>query len=115
MSWLFLLIPSWLAFFLFVFLFRKFLGYMKQEQNLVIESFRDTLIDKDNPVGLNKEELDKLKQQQQEAQRHLNDVISRIPVIQKDGRFQVDEEAIRQRKVAAQGNGTAGMVNDDNV
>ncbi|MEI8102371.1 MAG: hypothetical protein WCG61_02460 [Chlorobium sp.] len=115
MSWLFLLIPSWLIFFLFVFLFRKFLGYMKQEQNLVIESFKDTLIDKDNPVGLNKEELDKLKQQQQEAQRHLSDVISRIPVIQKDGRFQIDEEEIRQRKAAAQANGTAGTVNKDNV
>ncbi len=115
MSWLVLLVPSFLVFFLFVFLFRKFVGYMKKEQNLVIESFRDTLIDKDNPVGLNKEELEKLKQQQQEAQRHLSDVISRIPVIQKDGRFQIDEEAIRQRKAAAQGNGIAETVTNDNV
>ena len=105
MSWVPLLGFSFLVFFLLVFLFSKFLGYMKKEQNLVIESFKDSLIDKDNPVGLNREELEKLKQQQQEAQRHLNDVISRIPVIQKDGRFQIDEETIRQRRAAAQSEG----------
>jgi len=110
MSWLVILIPALFVFFFFVFLFRKFLGYMKKEQNLVIESLKDTLIDKDNPVGLNKEELEKLKQQQQEAQRHLSDVISRIPVIQKDGRFQIDEEALKARKAAAQANGSAGTV-----
>jgi len=115
MSWLVLLGLSLLVFSLFVFLFAKFLGYMKKEQNLVIESFKDTLIDKDNPVGLNKSELEKLKQQQQEAQRHLNDVISRIPVIQKDGRFQIDEEAIRQRRAAAQREDRSGMVNNDIV
>ncbi|MEI7933697.1 MAG: hypothetical protein WCH30_01400 [Chlorobiaceae bacterium] len=115
MSWVPLLGFSFLVFFLLVFLFSKFLGYMKKEQNLVIESFKDSLIDKDNPVGLNKEELEKLKQQQQEAQRHLSDVISRIPVIQKDGRFQIDEEAIRQRRSAAQSDGTPGTMNNDTV
>jgi len=115
MSWVPLLGFSFLVFFLLVFLFSKFLGYMKKEQNLVIESFKDSLIDKDNPVGLNKEELEKLKQQQQEAQRHLSDVISRIPVIQKDGRFQIDEEAIRQRRAAAQSDGTPGTMNNDTV
>ena len=115
MSWLVLLGLSLIVFFIFVILFRKFLGYMKKEQNLVIESFHDALIDKDNPVGLNKEELDKLKQQQEEAQRHLRDVISRIPVIQKDGRFQIDEEAIRQRRAEAQSNGTSETVTNDNV
>jgi hypothetical protein len=115
MSWVPLLGFSFLVFFLLVFLFSKFLGYMKKEQNLVIESFKDSLIDKDNPVGLNREELEKLKQQQQEAQRHLNDVISRIPVIQKDGRFQIDEEAIRQRRAAAQSDGTPGTINNDTV
>ena len=115
MSWVPLLGFSFLVFFLLVFLFSKFLGYMKKEQNLVIESFKDSLIDKDNPVGLNREELEKLKQQQQEAQRHLSDVISRIPVIQKDGRFQIDEEAIRQRRDAAQSDGTPGTMNNDTV
>ena len=115
MSWLVLLGLSLFVFFIFVILFRKFVGYMKKEQNLVIESFHDALIDKDNPVGLNKEELDKLKQQQEEAQRHLRDVISRIPVIQKDGRFQIDEEAIRQRRSEAQSNGTSETVTNDNV
>ena len=76
---------------------------MKKEQNLQIESFKDMLIDKDNPVGLYGDELEKLKQHQQDAQRHLNEVISKIPVIQKDGRFQIDEEALRQRRAAAQG------------
>lgn len=103
MSWLVLLGMSLSLFFLLVLIFRKFLGYMKKEQNLVIEPFKDALIDKDNPVGLSPEELEKLKQQQQEAQRHLSEVISRIPVIQKDGRFQIDEEAIRQRKAARHG------------
>jgi len=115
MSWVPLLGFSFLVFFLLVFLFSKFLGYMKKEQNLVIESFKDSLIDKDNPVGLNKEELEKLKQQQQEAQRHLSDVISRIPVIQKDGRFQIDEEAIRQRRTAAQSEETPGTMNNGTV
>ena len=39
MSWLVLLGFSLLVFFLFVFLFSKFLGYMKKEQNLHLEGF----------------------------------------------------------------------------
>jgi hypothetical protein len=112
MSWLVLLGISLLLFFFLVILFRKFVGYMKKEQNLQIESLRDTLIDKDNPVGLYGDELEKLKQQQQEAQRHLNDVIAKIPVVQKDGRFQIDHEAIRQRREAAQAEGTTGTINN---
>ena len=50
---------------------------------------------------------EKLKQQQAEAQRHLKEVISKIPVIQKDGRFQIDEEAIRKQRAAANGSGAA--------
>ena len=115
MSWLVLLGFSLLVFFLFVFLFSKFLGYMKKEQNLQIESFKDMMIDKDNTVGLYGDELEKLKEQQKEAQRHLNEVISKIPVIQKDGRFQIDEEAIRQRRAAAQSDGTPGTINNDTV
>jgi len=115
MSWLFIMGPSLLLFFFLVFLFRKFVGYMKKEQNLQIESLKDTLIDKDNPVGLYGDELEKLKQQQQEAQRHLNEVISKIPVIQKDGRFQIDTEAIKQRRAAAYDNGTNGAVKEDSV
>jgi hypothetical protein len=71
---------------------------MKMEQNLQIESFKDTLIDKDNPVGLTGDELEKMKQQQAEAQAHLREVISKIPVIQKDGKFQVDYEAVKKQK-----------------
>ena len=115
MSWVLVMALSLSVFSLFIFLFSKFVGYMKRVQNLEIESFKDTLIDKDNPVGLQGEELEKLKQQQQEAQRHLSDVISRIPVIQKDGRFQIDEEAIRQRRAAAQSDGTPGTMNNDTV
>jgi len=95
---------SWILFALLFFLFSRFVGYMKKEQNLEIESLRDTLIDKDNPVGLYGDELEKLKQHQQEAQRHLRDVISKIPVIQKDGRFQIDEEELRKRREAGNGN-----------
>jgi hypothetical protein len=111
MSWVVVMALSLSVFSLFIFLFNRFIGYMKREQNLEIESLKDTLIDKDNPVGLNGEELEKLKQQQAEAQRHLKEVISRIPVIQKDGRFQIDEEAIRKQKALANGNGaTKGTV-----
>ena len=88
---------------------------MKREQNLVIEPFKDSLIDKDNPVGLQGDELEKLKQQQAEAQRHLRDVISRIPVIQKDGRFQIDEEAIRERREGNNGKGSSGVIPTDTV
>lgn len=98
MSWMVLSAMALTLFVGFMLLFRKFLAYMKKEQNLVIEPLKDSLIDKDNPVGLNPEELQKLKEQQQEAQRHLSEVISKIPVIQKDGRFQVDHEAIQKRK-----------------
>jgi hypothetical protein len=115
MSWLVLLGFSLLVFFLFVFLFNKFLGYMKKEQNLQIESFKDIIIDKDNPVGLYGDELEKLKEQQKEAQRHLNDVISKIPVIQKNGRFQIDEEAIRQRREAERDNKASDTANEDTV
>ncbi len=114
MSWIPLMGFSLVVFFLFVFLFNKFVGYMKKEQNLHIESFKDMMIDKDNPVGLTGDELEKLKQHQQEAQRHLNEVISKIPVIQKDGRFQIDQEAIRQRRASAQADETSGVVNNGN-
>ena len=103
MSWVVLMGLSWLLFALFAFLFSRFVGYMKKEQNLEIESLKDTLIDKDNPVGLYGDELEKLKQHQQEAQRHLRDVISKIPVIQKDGRFQIDQEELQKRKAANNG------------
>jgi hypothetical protein len=108
MSWVLVMALSLSVFSFFIVLFSKFVGYMKREQNLEIESLKDTLIDKDNPVGLRGEELDKLKEQQAEAQRHLKEVISRIPVIQKDGRFQIDEEAIRKQKAAANGSGVSG-------
>ena len=113
MSWIVIFGFSLLVFCLFVFLLTRFVGYMKKEQNLQIESFKDSLIDKDNPVGLTGEELQKLKRQQDEAQRHLQEVISKIPVIQKDGRFQIDQEEIRQRRAAAQSNGTAGTLKND--
>jgi hypothetical protein len=115
MSWIPLMVFSLLVFSLFVFLFSRFLGYMKKEQNMQIESFKDMMIDKDNPVGLYGDELEQLKQHQQEAQRHLNEVISKIPVIQKDGRFQIDQEAMRQRRAEANGEETSGTVNHDSV
>jgi hypothetical protein len=115
MSWVVLLGLSLLLFFLLIFLFSRFLGYMKREQHLEIESLKDTLIDKDNPVGLYGDELEKLKQHQQEAQRHLREVISKIPVIQKDGRFQIDEEELRHRREASNGNGTSDVANKNTI
>jgi hypothetical protein len=113
MSWVVLFVVSILLFVFLVFILRKFVGYMKKEQNLEIESFKDTLIDPDNPVGLRGEELENMKRQQQEAQRHLREVISKIPVIQKDGRFQIDEEELRRRKESSNVNGASGQANND--
>ncbi|WP_449258378.1 hypothetical protein [Chlorobium limicola] len=113
MSWVVLFAFSLAFFFVLLFLLSRFVGYMKKEQNMEIESFRDTLIDKDNPVGLTGEELQKLKDQQAEAQRHLREVIARIPVVQKDGRFQVDEEEIRRRKSSGLVNGASDKAGKD--
>ena len=79
MSWVLVMALSLSVFSLFIFLFSKFVGYMKRVQNLEIESFKDTLIDKDNPVGLQGEELEKLKLQQAEAQRHSSRSWTRTP------------------------------------
>ncbi|UZJ41020.1 hypothetical protein OO006_11780 [Prosthecochloris sp. SCSIO W1101] len=87
MSWLIILSFALPIFFGLLFVMSKFVKHMKEEQNMEIESIRDTLIDEDNPVGLSGEELEKLKQQQAEAQKHLRDVISKIPVEEKDGRL----------------------------
>ncbi|PWW82269.1 MULTISPECIES: hypothetical protein [Prosthecochloris] len=87
MSWLIILSFALPIFFGLLFVMSKFVKHMKEEQNMEIESIRDTLIDENNPVGLSGEELEKLKQQQAEAQKHLRDVISKIPVEEKDGRL----------------------------
>jgi uncharacterized membrane protein affecting hemolysin expression len=111
MSWILILGFALAVFFLLMFFLSKFVNHMKMEQNLQIESLKDTLIDKDNPVGLSGEELEKMKQQQAEAQAHLREVISKIPVIQKDGKFQVDYEAVqKQKESAAKTNGSTGPV-----
>ncbi|AOS82894.1 hypothetical protein BIU88_01250 [Chlorobaculum limnaeum] len=108
MSWILILGFALAVFFLLMFFLSRFVNHMKQEQNLQIESFKESLIDKDNPVGLTGEELEKMKQQQAEAQAHLREVISKIPVIQKDGKFQLDMDAVRkQKEQAAVTNGSA--------
>ena len=101
MSWILILGFALAVFFMLMFFLSKFVDHMKMEQNLQIESFKDSLIDKDNPVGLTGDELEKMKQQQAEAQAHLREVISKIPVIQKDGKFQVDMDAVRKQKESA--------------
>jgi len=109
MSWILILGFALSVFFLLVYFLSRFVNYMKMEQNMEIESFKDSLIDKDNPVGLTGDELEKMKQQQAEAQAHLREVISKIPVIQKDGKFQLDMDAVRQQKAdAAKTNGSTG-------
>ncbi|NTU97701.1 MAG: hypothetical protein HGA62_07815 [Chlorobiaceae bacterium] len=113
MSWVVLFIISILLFVFLVTILRVFVGHMKKAQNLEIESFKQTMIDPDNPVGLRGEELENMKRRQEEAQRHLREVISKIPVVQKDGRFQIDEEELRRRKETAAGNGVSGKVNND--
>ncbi|WP_164926827.1 hypothetical protein [Chlorobaculum tepidum] len=115
MSWIFIFGFALSVFFLLMYFLSKFVNHMKMEQNMEIESFKDSLIDKDNPVGLTGEELEKMKQQQAEAQAHLREVISKIPVIQKDGKFQVDMDAVRQQKAAAaKTNGSTGPATGKN-
>jgi hypothetical protein len=116
MSWIFILGFALSVFFMLIYFLSRFVHYMKTEQNMQIESFKDTLIDKDNPVGLVGEELEKLKQQQAEAQQHLREVISKIPVIQKDGKFQVDYEAVKKQKesAAVPTNGASGPARKEN-
>jgi hypothetical protein len=118
MSWVYLMGFALSVFFVLLFFLSKFVRHMKEEQNLQIESLKETLIDKDNPVGLSGAELDKLKQQQAEAQQHLREVISKIPVVQKDGRFQIDYESVRKQKEeekSKMNNGSSGPVNKGNV
>ena len=115
MSWILILGFALAVFFLLMFFLSKFVNHMKMEQNLQIESFKETLIDKDNPVGLTGDELEKMKQQQAEAQAHLREVISKIPVIQKDGKFQVDMDAVKKQKEnAAKTNGSTGPTTGKN-
>ena len=102
-----------LVFFLFVFLFKKFVGYMKKEQNLGIESLKDTLVDKDNPVVLSADELEKLRQQKAEAHRHVQDVISKIPVIKKNVGVQIDNDALLRRREADHIKEATGIIKKD--
>ncbi len=108
MSWIYILGFALAVFFLLMFFLSRFVDYMKKAQNLEIESLKETLIDKDNPVGLSGDELQKLRKQQEEAQQHLREVISRIPVIQKEGKFQVDIEEVRRRKEGTEASGPNG-------
>ncbi|HCD35963.1 hypothetical protein EKD00_04635 [Chlorobium phaeovibrioides] len=110
MSWIPIMIFSLLIFVLFVFLFTRFVGYMKKEQNLHIESLQETLIDRDNPIGLSGDELQKLKNRQKEAQDHLKEVIAKLPVVKKDGRFQIDDEQLKKRR---EEQAADGSVRDD--
>lgn len=116
MSWIIILGFALSVFFMLVFFLSRFVQHMKEEQNMEIETFKQGLIDKDNPVGLTGKELEDLKQQQAEAQKHLREVISKIPVVQKEGKFQVDMDAVRkQKEQAAATNGSAGPQNNKNA
>ena len=107
MSWLVIMAFALPIFFGLLLIMKKFVQHMKDEQNLEIESVRESLIDADNPVGLSGEELQQLKQQQAEAQKHLREVISRIPVDTRDGRFRpaFDKTKKPQGEESANGKG----------
>lgn len=110
MSWIIILGFALSVFFMLVFFLSRFVQHMKEEQNMEIETFKQGLIDKDNPVGLTGKELEDLKQQQAEAQKHLREVISKIPVVQKEGKFQVDMDAVgKQKEQADAASGSAGL------
>ncbi len=106
MSWLIILSFALPIFFGLLFVMTRFVKHMKEEQNMEIESIRDTLIDENNPVGLSGEELEKLKQQQAEAQKHLREVISKIPVEEKDGRLRPAFDKMKKLQDEESGNAT---------
>lgn len=97
MSWLVIMAFALPILFGLLFIMNRFVKHMKEEQNLEIESIRDTLIDENNPVGLSGEELQKLKQQQEEAQKHLREVISKIPIEKEGGRFRPAFEKMKKQ------------------
>ena len=104
MSWLVIMAFALPILFGLLFVMSKFVNHMKEEQNMEIESIRDTLIDDDNPVGLSGDELEKMKQQQAEAQKHLKEVISKIPVEEKDGRFRPAFDKMKKLQDETSGN-----------
>ena len=112
MSWLIILSFALPIFFGLLFVMSKFVKHMKEEQNMEIESIRDTLIDENNPVGLSGEELEKMKKQQAEAQKHLREVISKIPVEERDGRLRPAFDKMKklqdEESEKAVGNGKSG-------
>ncbi len=111
MSWLIILCFALPVLFGLLFVMTKFVGHMKEEQNMEIESFKDSLIDENNPVGLSGKELESMKMQQEEAQKHLREVIAKIPVEEKDGRLRPAFDKMKQfrdkasEKSAGNGNG----------
>jgi len=67
-----------------VFIFLKFAQFKLDADNTVIEPMLPT---SDNPVGLTKEELDIKREEMKEAQKHLAEVIAKVPVEMVDGKF----------------------------
>jgi len=108
MSWLVIMAFALPIFFGLLFMMKKFVAHMQEEQDMEIESFKSTLIDKDNPVGLSGQELERLKQQQAEAQAHLREVISKIPVEKKDGRFVPAFDKMKKNGESMAQNGRGG-------
>jgi len=81
-------------FFVLVFIFYKFVSFKLENENLTIEPLSEMV--SDNPVGLSKDELDKMKQNQKEAQKHLNEVISKVPVEMVNGRFVARPDKLKE-------------------
>ncbi|NTV47391.1 MAG: hypothetical protein HGB11_12925 [Chlorobiales bacterium] len=99
MPWWVLYVFALPIFFILVFIFYKFVSYHIEHQNLKIEPLSEIV--SDNPVGLPKEDLEKLKQKQAEAQKHLADVISKVPVDMVNGRFVAKPEKLKEAMESA--------------
>ncbi|ACF14126.1 conserved hypothetical protein [Chloroherpeton thalassium ATCC 35110] len=85
MHWGFLFAFALPIFFILVFIFYKFVSFKLENENLTIEPLSEMV--SDNPVGLSQDELEKMKRNQKEAQKHLEEVISKVPVEMVNGRF----------------------------
>lgn len=95
MSYMYIFALGLPIFFGLVYVFYKFAEYKLDEDNSTLSPIFPT---DQSIIGLSKEELDKVKAQQQLAQKHLAEAIAKVPVELKDGKFvPMSGEALKQK------------------
>jgi hypothetical protein len=83
-SWIFIYAFALPIFFGLLFLLYKFMDFkLRSDQEELAPIFETS----DNVVGLSQEELAHKKTEQKAAMKHLSEVIAKVPVEMKDGKF----------------------------